>query len=191
VFAGLLQEPNVSLIITDYWMPEMTGYELLKKVKVRTTSILFFQTRDLQYLPAKKRDLQYRAHILSCIANGTVTCMQESSRLKEIPVVIMSSENVPNTINRSVCCLLVWDTHAQTLKLFTPLLHFVFRFLTCVVFTTRCLEEGAEDFLLKPVRASDVSRLCSRVLRWAWVDGGGDEHMSILGCMEKQRRQQQ
>ncbi|CAN6268595.1 unnamed protein product [Urochloa humidicola] len=78
-------EPNVSMIITDYWMPEMTGYELLKKVKA-------------------------------------------SSRLKEIPVVIMSSENVPTRINR-------------------------------------CLEEGAEDFLLKPVRASDVSRLCSRVLR--------------------------
>ncbi|KAL5675495.1 hypothetical protein ACJX0J_011626, partial [Zea mays] len=78
-------EPNVSMIITDYWMPEMTGYELLKKIK-------------------------------------------ESSRLKEIPVVIMSSENVPTRINR-------------------------------------CLEEGAEDFLLKPVRPSDVSRLCSRVLR--------------------------
>ncbi|XP_006652533.1 two-component response regulator ORR5 [Oryza brachyantha] len=78
-------EPNVSMIITDYWMPEMTGYELLKKVK-------------------------------------------ESSRLKEIPVVIMSSENVPTRINR-------------------------------------CLEEGAEDFLLKPVQPSDVSRLCSRVLR--------------------------
>ncbi|CAD6263008.1 unnamed protein product [Miscanthus lutarioriparius] len=78
-------EPNVSMIITDYWMPEMTGYELLKKVK-------------------------------------------ESSRLKEIPVVIMSSENVPTRINR-------------------------------------CLEEGAEDFLLKPVRPVDVSRLCSRVLR--------------------------
>jgi CheY-like chemotaxis protein len=30
-----LQEANVSMIITDYWMPEMTGYELLKKVKVK------------------------------------------------------------------------------------------------------------------------------------------------------------
>ncbi|GJN26064.1 hypothetical protein PR202_gb13962 [Eleusine coracana subsp. coracana] len=78
---GLL--PDVNMIITDYWMPGMTGYELLKRVK-------------------------------------------ESSELKEIPVVIMSSENVPNRI-------------------------------------TRCLEEGAEDFLLKPVRPSDVSRLCSRI----------------------------
>ncbi|BAF09415.1 two-component response regulator ORR11 [Oryza sativa Japonica Group] len=77
-------EPNVSMIITDYWMPEMTGYELLKKVK-------------------------------------------ESSKLKKIPVVIMSSENVPTRISR-------------------------------------CLEEGAEDFLVKPVRPSDVSRLFSRVL---------------------------
>jgi CheY-like chemotaxis protein len=34
-----LQEPNVSMIITDYWMPEMTGYELLKKVKVRTRMV--------------------------------------------------------------------------------------------------------------------------------------------------------
>ncbi|CAL9109116.1 unnamed protein product [Musa textilis] len=72
---------DVSMIITDYWMPEMTGYELLKRVK-------------------------------------------ESSELKEIPVVIMSSENVPNRI-------------------------------------TRCLEEGAEEFLLKPIRPSDVSRICS------------------------------
>ncbi|XP_010935473.1 two-component response regulator ORR6 [Elaeis guineensis] len=77
-------EPNVNMIITDYWMPEMTGYDLLKKIK-------------------------------------------ESSTLKEIPVVIMSSENVPNRISR-------------------------------------CLEEGAEDFLLKPVRPSDVSRVCSRVM---------------------------
>ncbi|KAM0875781.1 hypothetical protein ACQ4PT_036597 [Festuca glaucescens] len=77
-------ENNVSMIITDYWMPEMTGYELLKKVK-------------------------------------------ESSKLKQIPVVIMSSENVPTRISR-------------------------------------CLEEGAEDFLVKPVRRSDVSRVFNRML---------------------------
>ncbi|KAI0493773.1 two-component response regulator ORR5-like [Dendrobium catenatum] len=78
-------ERNVSMIITDYWMPEMTGLELLRKIK-------------------------------------------GSSELKAIPVVIMSSENVPNRIRT-------------------------------------CLDEGAEDFLLKPLQPSDVSRLCSRVLR--------------------------
>ncbi|XP_024533257.1 two-component response regulator ARR7 [Selaginella moellendorffii] len=46
---------KINLIITDYCMPEMTGYDLLKKVK-------------------------------------------ESSALKEIPVVIMSSENVAERI---------------------------------------------------------------------------------------------
>ena len=34
LFLCTIQEPNVSMIITDYWMPEMTGYDLLKKVKV-------------------------------------------------------------------------------------------------------------------------------------------------------------
>ena len=34
-----VQEPNVSMIITDYWMPEMTGYDLLKKVKVTKHSL--------------------------------------------------------------------------------------------------------------------------------------------------------
>ncbi|KAG9459639.1 hypothetical protein H6P81_004147 [Aristolochia fimbriata] len=52
------QEVQVNLIITDYCMPGMTGYDLLKKVK------------------------------------------QESSSLKDIPVVIMSSENVPSRISR-------------------------------------------------------------------------------------------
>ncbi|XP_019170920.1 PREDICTED: two-component response regulator ARR3-like [Ipomoea nil] len=71
---------KVDLIITDYCMPGMTGYELLKKIK--------------------------------------------GSSFKEIPVVIMSSENVLTRIDR-------------------------------------CLEEGAEDFLLKPVKLSDVKRLKS------------------------------
>ncbi|CAL0305060.1 unnamed protein product [Lupinus luteus] len=71
---------KVNLIMTDYSMPGMTGYELLKKIK------------------------------------------QESSLFREIPVVIMSSENILTRI-------------------------------------ASCLEEGAEDFLLKPVKLSDVKRL--------------------------------
>ncbi|XP_020593724.1 two-component response regulator ORR6-like [Phalaenopsis equestris] len=78
-------EPNVNMIITDYWMPEMTGFELLKRIK-------------------------------------------ESKDLKRIPVVIMSSENVPTRISM-------------------------------------CMKEGAEDFILKPVQQSDVSRVCSRIMR--------------------------
>ncbi|KAH9606857.1 hypothetical protein KSS87_020265 [Heliosperma pusillum] len=74
VVAGL----KIDLIITDYCMPGMTGYELLKKIK--------------------------------------------ESTFKETPVVIMSSENVIARIDR-------------------------------------CLEEGAEDFILKPVKLSDVKRL--------------------------------
>uniref|UniRef100_A0A6N2N367 Response regulatory domain-containing protein n=1 Tax=Salix viminalis TaxID=40686 RepID=A0A6N2N367_SALVM len=65
--------------MTDYCMPGMTGYELLKKIK-------------------------------------------ESTTFREIPVVIMSSENVMARIDR-------------------------------------CLEEGAEDFIVKPVKLSDVKRI--------------------------------
>ncbi|CAN7035864.1 hypothetical protein IGI04_032548 [Brassica rapa subsp. trilocularis] len=72
---------KVDMIITDYCMPGMTGYELLKKIK-------------------------------------------ESSSFRQVPVVIMSSENVLTRIDR-------------------------------------CLEEGAEDFLLKPVKLADVKRLRS------------------------------
>lgn len=79
VFPNNHQEVEVNLVITDYCMPGMTGYDLLKKIK-------------------------------------------ESSSLRNIPVVIMSSENVPSRINR-------------------------------------CLEEGAEEFFLKPVRLSDLNKL--------------------------------
>ncbi|MCO5571384.1 hypothetical protein L7F22_025124 [Adiantum nelumboides] len=74
---------KINLIITDYCMPGMTGYDLLKIVK------------------------------------GTCS-------LKEIPVVILSSENVPNRVKR-------------------------------------CLAEGAEDFLFKPLQPADMKRLRGHV----------------------------
>ncbi|OIW15304.1 hypothetical protein TanjilG_10744 [Lupinus angustifolius] len=70
---------KVNLVITDYCMPGMTGYELLKKIK-------------------------------------------ESSMMKEVPVVIMSSENIPTRIDK-------------------------------------CMEEGAQMFILKPLKQSDVKKL--------------------------------
>ncbi|XP_057458985.1 two-component response regulator ARR9-like [Lotus japonicus] len=79
------QDAEVNLIITDYCMPGMTGYDLLRKIK-------------------------------------------ESKSLKDIPVVIMSSENVPSRINR-------------------------------------CLEEGAEEFFLKPVQQADVNKLRPHLLK--------------------------
>ncbi|XP_028798563.1 two-component response regulator ARR9, partial [Neltuma alba] len=53
---------------------------------------------------------------------------QESSSLRNIPVVIMSSENVPSRISR-------------------------------------CLEEGAEEFFLKPVRLSDLNKLRPHLMK--------------------------
>ncbi|KAI9111311.1 hypothetical protein K1719_017723 [Acacia pycnantha] len=79
------QDLEVNLIITDYCMPGMTGYDLLRKIK-------------------------------------------ESESLKNIPVVIMSSENVPSRINR-------------------------------------CLEEGAQEFFLKPVQQSDVNKLKPHLMK--------------------------
>lgn len=79
------QEIEVNLIITDYFMPEMTGYDLLRKIK-------------------------------------------ESNSYKDVPVVIMSSENVPSRISQ-------------------------------------CLEDGAEEFFLKPVQLADVNKLKPHLLR--------------------------
>ncbi|KAK4273782.1 hypothetical protein QN277_017113 [Acacia crassicarpa] len=75
---------KVNLVITDYCMPGMTGYDLLKRIK-------------------------------------------ESSIMKEVPVVIMSSENVPTRV-------------------------------------TKCLEQGAQMFILKPLKQSDVNILTCQLM---------------------------
>ncbi|KAL5146334.1 Two-component response regulator ARR6 [Glycine soja] len=82
---------DVNLIMTDYSMPGMTGYELLKKIK-------------------------------------------ESSVFREVPVVVMSSENILTRIDS-------------------------------------CLEEGAEEFLLKPVKLSDVKRVTDFIMRGEGMKG--------------------
>ncbi|EFJ36636.1 type A response regulator [Selaginella moellendorffii] len=93
---------QISMIITDYCMPHMTGYDLLKRVK------------------------------------GV-------SSLKEIPVVIMSSENVEQRINS-------------------------------------CYEEGAEDFIIKPVKLADVKRLVSGHL------GGKSSEVETLAANTRKRK---
>ncbi|KAH6799016.1 response regulator 5 [Perilla frutescens var. frutescens] len=92
---------KINLIITDYSMPGMTGYELLKKIK-------------------------------------------GSTKLRQIPVVIMSSENILARIDR-------------------------------------CLEEGAEDFLVKPVKLSDVEKLRNFMLR------GEERNVKEVGRKRKTR----
>ncbi|KAF3614030.1 Two-component response regulator ARR9 [Capsicum annuum] len=100
------QEVEVNLIITDYCMPGMTGYDLLKKIK-------------------------------------------ESSSLRNIPVVIMSSENVPSRI-------------------------------------TRCLEDGAEEFFLKPVRLSDVNKLKPHMMKTKCKNNKQQQQPEIIVTQEKQ-----
>ncbi|XP_045814974.1 two-component response regulator ARR17-like [Trifolium pratense] len=86
---------KVNLIMTDYCMPGMSGYDLLKRVK--------------------------------------------GSYWKDVPVVIMSSENVPSRISM-------------------------------------CLEEGAEEFLLKPLQLSDLQKLQPYFLKS--LDNSSDEQES-------------
>ncbi|KAG2324242.1 hypothetical protein Bca4012_038774 [Brassica carinata] len=83
--SSTLKDLKVNLIVTDYSMPGLTGYELLKKIK-------------------------------------------ESSAFREVPVVIMSSENIQPRIQQ-------------------------------------CMTEGAEGFLLKPVKLADVKRLKELIMR--------------------------
>uniref|UniRef100_A0A9I9CXF4 Response regulatory domain-containing protein n=1 Tax=Cucumis melo TaxID=3656 RepID=A0A9I9CXF4_CUCME len=101
------QEVEVNLIITDYCMPGMTGFDLLKKVK-------------------------------------------ESTSRRNIPVVIMSSENVPSRINRSRSII----SHDR--KLMES---------DWINLRSRCLEEGAEEFFLKPVRLCDVNKLKPHMMK--------------------------
>ncbi|CAJ1971897.1 unnamed protein product [Sphenostylis stenocarpa] len=97
---------KVNMIMTDYCMPGMSGYDLLKRIK--------------------------------------------GSSWKDVPVVIMSSENEPSRISM-------------------------------------CLEGGAEEFLLKPLQASDLKKLQPCFLKC--FDNSGEEDTSRNPAKEKQQNQ--
>lgn len=83
-----LQELTVDIVLTDYCMPEMTGYDLLKAIKVNhhhplciphlTSTPVIFQSN-------------WMLNPLNC---------QALSSPNPIPVVVMSSENEPQRISR-------------------------------------------------------------------------------------------
>lgn len=75
----------MNLIMTDYSMPGMTGYELLKKIKVRVSPFAFKSSLYMVFKILRLMGLIY---------------VQESSAFREIPVVIMSSENILARIDR-------------------------------------------------------------------------------------------
>lgn len=47
----MLQVSNVNMIITDYCMPGMTGYELLKRVKVMLILKFRIKSKFNEFLP--------------------------------------------------------------------------------------------------------------------------------------------
>lgn len=96
-----------SMIITDYCMPGMTGYDLLKKLK-------------------------------------------EIKRLKDIPVVMMSSENVPHRIQR-------------------------------------CMEEGAKDFIIKPVQLQDIQKLINHIKLEQPVTSNPSTSAAIVSACKRKR----
>ncbi|VAH69347.1 unnamed protein product [Triticum turgidum subsp. durum] len=75
---------------------------------------------------------------------------QGSSSLKDIPVVIMSSENVPARISR-------------------------------------CLEDGAEEFFLKPVKLADMKKLKSHLAKYEIVQvEKATEEWTILNSIQSE-----
>ncbi|KAG5610185.1 hypothetical protein H5410_021466, partial [Solanum commersonii] len=110
VYASIEHETNINLIVTDYCISRMTGYDLLKR---------------------------------------------GSSNLNEIPVVIVSSENVlPESRNNYSSNNLIIDSSFVTKP--DILCHVL---SSCFVYQYRCLEEGAKEFMLEPTKQSDVKKL--------------------------------
>lgn len=96
VFFFLFQGLKVNLILTDYSMPGMTGFELLKKIKVGLwcSNLFCFNSCLLWSILC--------CFLTSLMVNDTFLVEQESSALSKIPVVIMSSEKILARIDRYI-----------------------------------------------------------------------------------------
>ncbi|KAK9117010.1 hypothetical protein Sjap_015957 [Stephania japonica] len=123
------------LAVDDSLVDRKVIERLLKISSCKVTAV-DSGTRALQYLGLDGEE------------NSTVgfNDLKGSSAFREIPVVIMSSENVLPRINR-------------------------------------CLEEGAEDFIVKPVKLSDVKRLKDYIMREELVTA--EENRDVCSCWDK------
>ena len=80
----VLQEPTVDIVLTDYCMPEMTGYDLLRAIKV----------------PENHHPVPSFIWLISVESDAKHFNCQALSSPNPIPVVVMSSENEPQRISR-------------------------------------------------------------------------------------------
>lgn len=87
------------MVLTDYCMPEMTGYDLLKAIKVitRIKRIIFYGMCSLICMPDELMPQALTQTLTHCNLHG---CLQALNPLKPIPVIVMSSEDEPQRISR-------------------------------------------------------------------------------------------
>uniref|UniRef100_A0ACD5ZJZ2 Uncharacterized protein n=1 Tax=Avena sativa TaxID=4498 RepID=A0ACD5ZJZ2_AVESA len=90
---GKQQRRSVDMVLTDYCMPEMTGYDLLRAIKVRAPwfqfpSIIIISQAYASSDPLFLCDDKIFEH------------RQALGSANPIPVVVMSSENEPQRISR-------------------------------------------------------------------------------------------
>ena len=76
--------------------------------------------------------------------------------MKEVPVVVVSSENVPTRINKLVNLVNLVNLNPS---IFIHTIIFSKKINKKKMNLVRCLEEGAEMFMLKPLKQSDVVKL--------------------------------
>ncbi|KAL9326473.1 hypothetical protein ACSQ67_007118 [Phaseolus vulgaris] len=139
--------PELHVLAVDDSLVDRKVIERLLKISSCKVTVVESGTRALQYLGLDGE-------------TSSLGFDQESSVFREIPVVIMSSENVLTRIDRSYGGTVIgyaMISLALTMLEVTDSLK--------IIMGIGCLEEGAEEFLLKPVKLSDVRRLKDFIMK--------------------------